>query len=339
MTAPPCGIAVLIAGGLGSRLAPLTRVLPKRALPIGNIPLQELVAAWLARNGVRGMRVGSSPREPRAPLPDPVATGLEAVDEVREEAPLGTGGFLARAAWGLDGRFLALNGDLLLDAPVAPLWEAAEETDADLLIASRSETDLSRYGVLRCAADGRVLAFEEKPGGAGGPRGVTSAGLYVVHPRLLAAVPPGRSLSLERDLLPEWIATGRRVYTRPLGGDLWRDIGTRESYLAANADAVRGCAGLAVAGQRTRNLLAAEGCQVAEDATAVDWCCLGPRVRIGAAARVARSVLLAGAEVGDGAEVTDSVLGPHAAVHAGEVLRGGLRIGGERPPVPPAGRA
>lgn len=312
-----CGEAVLITGGAGSRLLPLTRATPKRCLRVGNIAIEAHMLSWLADNGIRAVRLGVSPRDAVTSLPPATDFGLESVDAVTEPTPLGTGGFLALAGGSLTERLVAANGDLLTDAPLDTLWRAAEAVDADILVASRWEADVSRFGALTADGEGRVAQFEEKPGMAQNRGGWVSAGIYIVHPRVLYGIPEGAPLSLERDLLPGWLREGRKVYTFPLGGSYWLDVGTRESYLTANADVACGRAPFRFLGERARNCIVADGCHLAQDVSLAGGCCLGPNARVGSGARLARSVLLEGAEVAEGAEVIDSILGPGTAVGPG----------------------
>jgi mannose-1-phosphate guanylyltransferase len=319
--------AVLITGGQGSRLRPLTSLMPKRRLPIGNVRLELHILRWLAPNGLRHVRLGTSPQEVSAPLPDPAQCGLESVAEVREPEPLGTGGFLRLAAEGLTERFLAMNGDILTDAEIGPLLSAAEAADADLLIASRRVADASRFGLLVTGQDGRLLEFAEKSAQHGAAPGTVNSAVYIIHPRAFEGVPPGVPLSLERDLVPRWVEQGRRIYAHPLGGGYWLDVSTRESYLAANEDVALGRSPARGGGTIARNLLLGAGCLLADDAHLSPGCCLGDRVRVDAGARVERSVLLEGAQVGAGAQVADSVLGPGARVAEGAIVEGALLIG------------
>lgn len=315
------GTAVVISGGRGTRLLPLTAHLPKRALPVGNVPLLEHVLEGLARAGATRAIVGTSRREPAWPLAD---GGCMPVVGLEEGLPLGTGGFLALAARGLSERFLATNGDILTDAPLGSLLGFAADADADLAIAVRRVADGRRFGVLRFDEAGRVSAFVEKPP-EGGPAHANGA-IYAVRPELLAEVPQGREVSLERELIPRWLSEGRRVLAWPMGECYWLDVGTRESYLEANRDAAMGASPLRSSGARSRNRLLAPGCQREPEAHIGPGCCLATGARVERRAHVEGSVLLEGASVGEGAHVTACVLGPGARVEAGARVADALLV-------------
>jgi len=314
--------AILITGGPGTRLRPLTDVMPKRCVPVGNVPVQDHIVRWLAGHGVRGVLLGSSDQEPTGPFPDPGSLGVEEVRAVREPEPLGTGGFVRLAMEGLDGRIVVMNGDILTDLDLTAMTGLAEREDADAVIAVRRVDDPSSLGVLELGADGRVARFLEKPGPGETTSDLANGAVYVLHPRALAYVAPGSACSLELDVFPWLVESGRKVLGWNVGDAYWLDIGTHVRYLRANRDTAVGLSPFAVLGVRREGYLAGERAVVHAGACVAGGSVLGRRAVVSDGARVESSVLLPGARVGPNAVVADSVLGPGARVESGQEVRG-----------------
>jgi len=291
-------IAIVLVGGEGTRLRPLTLDEPKPVLPIGGVPFIALLLDRLQAAGVTKtiLSCGYLPEQLRAGVGKP-PRGMT-VEVVVEDEPLGTAGAIAYAARGrVDGPFLALNGDVLGDADVGALLAAHQTADARATILLTPVDDPTRFGVVVTGPDGAVERFIEKPPSAEGlgpaPWWV-NAGAYVLDPSVLDLVPDGRMVSIEREVFPQLVGDGL-VAHRAEG--YWRDIGTLESFLTANADAVAG---------RVRTRLGG-----AADAVLVD-----PMATVDPSARLVAPVLVcAGARVDAGAEVgPDAVIGPDAVV-------------------------
>jgi mannose-1-phosphate guanylyltransferase len=301
--------AVLLVGGEGSRLRPLTTWLPKSMLPIANRPFLTHQIDHLARHGVD--RVIMSCGYLARPIRDHFGSGdgRVQIDYVIEEQPLGTGGAIANAARGLDERFLVLNGDVLTDLDLGALVDFHRARDARCTISLTRVDDPSRYGLVVTRPDGAVEAFLEKPKGAP-PAGVDTinAGTYVMEPEVLDLVAPDVAVSVEREVFPRLVGDG--LYARVDAGH-WRDIGTPESYLAANLEQ------MPPAGAIDPAAVVADGAEVSESV-------VGAEARVEPGARVTRSVLLPGAAVGSRATVADCVVGPGRAVPSGELREGGI---------------
>lgn len=280
-------IAVILVGGLGTRLRPLTLRTPKAMLPIANRPFMEHQLDHLAEHGVDRviLACGYQPDALRAQLGD-------RVEYVIEDEPLGTGGAIAFAAAGLDETFLALNGDVLTDLDITALVAFHRERGARATLALQPVDDPSRFGVVVTEPDGAVRAFIEKPPPGTAPADTINAGTYVLEPDVLELVPAGRQVSVEAEVFPRLVGDG--LYGMAAGGH-WLDIGTPESYLAANLQ------------RMPAGGLIDPSASVAEDAVVTDSV-VGPGAVIGSGARVTRSVLLAGARVPDRAVVENTVM-------------------------------
>ena len=312
--------ALILAGGLGTRLRPLTYTRPKHLLPIANVPHIEHVFDLLQRHGVDEVVLLTSY------LAEAFETSIEhaaqrglSVAVAHEEEPLGTAGALknAQALVG-DDTFLAFNGDVLTDVDLSATLAWHRERGAEATIVLTPVDDPSAYGVVPTEPDGRVLGFIEKPPPGEAPTNLINAGVYVCEPRLLDRIPGGRVCSAERELFPAVVQDGT-MYA--LGTDAyWMDIGTPETYLQANFDALAGryvCP--AVEHPDEEMVLLAPGAEVHESAQ-VSSSCLGSDSRVGADAIVERAVLLDGATVGARAAVRDAVLGERVAIGPGVAI-------------------
>lgn len=321
--------AVVLVGGEGTRLRPLTETLPKPLIPFMNRAFLHHVLDHLAAHGVEEA-ILSSPyleEEFRAFLEE--RTGPPAVAWVTEEVPLGTCGAVASARELLDDTFLVCNGDILTDLDLAALAAFHRERRAVATIALTAVDDARPYGLVETAADGRVLAFREKPERP--VAGTVNAGTYVLEPPALDGVPPGVPVSIERETFPALIARGEPVYGF-LAEAYWRDLGTPESYLAAHVDALEG----RIAGLRGSVTPLGEGAVVDPEATLGPLVVVGPGARVARGAAVERSVLHAGASVGEAAKVEGSILGPRSEVGEGALVRDAVL--GEEARVAPGAR-
>lgn len=337
--------AVVLVGGFGTRLRPLTLTTPKQLLPVAGRPMIERVCAHLAAHGVDEvvLSMGYLPDLFQARYPDRVCAGVQVRYAVEAE-PLDTGGAIRFAATeaGIAERFVVANGDVLTDLDVGALVAFHAARGAAATIALSQVDDPSRFGVVVTGDDGRVRDFIEKPPHDHAPSRWVNAGTYVFEPSVIERIPAGRRVSVEREVFP---ALARQGVLFAMGSDAaWVDAGTPEQYRSANLAALGGpeppCPGVrevkercwvghgaAVAGVLRGPVLVEAGARVGPDAI-VERSVIGARCTLEAGARVAGSVLLAGVLVGEGAVVEDSVLGEGAAVGAGAKVVGGSVIGG-----------
>jgi mannose-1-phosphate guanylyltransferase len=283
----------------------------------------------------------------REVIGDGAALGVR-VEYVEEPTPLGTGGALKYAEELLEDRFLMLNGDVLTDIDLSAQLEQHERTGARATLALVQVEDPSAYGLVRCASDGAVLEFLEKPGPGPLDTNLINAGAYVLERGLLSQMPPaGTKISIERDVFPMLVGNGLFGY---VASGYWLDIGTPERYLQGTYDILEGAVqtelgarmaeassilveDAAVNGIVTPPALIQAGCEVAAGATIGDHTVLGPGVRVGDGTRIERSVALAGSTIGDGTTVEAAILAPGVAVgdrcriEPGAVLGEGAVVG------------
>lgn len=305
--------AVVLVGGEGTRLRPLTETVPKPLIPFMNRPFLHHVLDQLAAHGVHEAILSSPYLEEgfRGFLKS--RRGDPAVTWITEEQPLGTSGAVAGARDLLDETFFVLNGDILTDLDLTALLKFHRARDALGTIALTRVSDARPYGLVETDADGRVVAFREKP--ADPVPGTVNAGTYVLEPRALAGVPLGMMVSIERETFPNLIENGDRLFAF-VADDYWRDLGTPEAYLQAHFDALEG----RMSGRYARPLVG-EGCRVAPDAALGSLVVLGDGTTVASRASVQRSVLHEGVSVGKDATVEESVLGAGAEIGDGAVVR------------------
>lgn len=315
--------ALILAGGFGTRLRPLTYTRPKHLLPIANRPHIEHVFDLLHSHGITDVVLLTSYL---ADAFDEVIAaarvrGLEVL-VAREPEPLGTAGALKNAQELVAGEtFFAFNGDVLTDLDLGAVLAFHRARAADATIVLTPVDDPSSFGVVPTAPDGRVLGFIEKPPPGQAPTDEVNAGVYVFEPHVLERIPPGEVCSAERELFPQMIAEGARLYALATGA-YWMDIGTPEKFLQANLDALEGrYRTAAVPDPGPGAVLAAAGAEVAPGAR-VSSACLGAGSRVASDAVVERSVLLPGALVGEGARVRGCTLGEGAIVEPGAEVSG-----------------
>ena len=335
--------ALVLVGGEGTRLRPLTLTRPKPALPLVDRPFIGYMVEWLARHGIDEviMACGFRAESLRSALGD----GLEdrpAISYLEEDEPLGTAGPVRLAAdRGLLGdRFMVLNGDVLADLDLTALQRQHDETGAAATLALYPVEDPSAYGLVRRRDDRRVLEFLEKPEPEQIDTDEVNAGAYVLERSVVESIPAGRAVSIEREVFPRLVGEG--LFGRRLDG-YWMDIGTPERYLQASWDILEGrvqsdvvatAPGLLVEegaevsdGARVGpRAVIRRGCAVGEGATVSDSVVL-EGCSVGARATIEGAILAADVEVGEGTTIDrGSVIGEGATIAAGASLEAGSRI-------------
>jgi mannose-1-phosphate guanylyltransferase len=340
--------AVVLAGGEGTRLRPLTYALPKPLLPIANRPFLERQLDWLAEAGVDEviLSLGYRPdafleRFPGGSVPgSPLRLRLAV-----EPEPLGTGGAIrfAAAAGDVAERFLVCNGDVLSTLDLSALLRFHDERGAQASIALTRVEDPSAFGVVPTSTDGRVLGFVEKPPRGSAPTDWINAGVYVFEASVLDAIPDGRPVSVERETFPALLAADGKVFARQ-DPAYWLDIGTPEKYLQAHTDFLAGRLGPPPASQLAPGVWAEGPVEIEDGARLTGPVLLGPGCRLSAGAevtgsvlgpgctvagKVTGSVLLDGARVSPGATVDGSLIGPQAMVEPGASVTGLSVLGRE----------
>lgn len=326
--------ALVLVGGEGTRLRPLTRTVPKPIMPLVDRPFIRYMIDWLGRHGVtevvlsigflaRGIREGLGAELPGDPR-------LRFVEEPDRR---GTAGAIKFAEGLLEERFLALNGDVLTDLDLGALMRRHTDQDAAATLALYPVADPSAYGLVRRKDDGEIVEFLEKPEPAQIDTDEVSAGAYVLERSVLDLIPAGREVSIEREVFP--LLVGNGLYSQRLDG-YWMDIGTPERYLQASWDIIERRVDTEP-GSRVddRGVLLEPGTETAGDAVIGESVFIQGGTRVGAGARVGRRAVIGpDCELGRGAQVRDSVVhggclvGSQARVR-GAILAGRVRLGAE----------
>lgn len=288
--------AVVLVGGFGTRLRPLTLTTPKQMLPILDRPMIEHVLEHLHAHGVEEavLSMGYRPDAFVDAYPAGVCAGVK-LHYAIEPDPLDTAGAIRFAALdaGIAERFVVVNGDVLTDLDLAALVAFHDDRGGEGTIALHRVEDPSAFGVVPTDADGRVQAFVEKPLRHEAPTDLINAGTYVLEAAVLDRIAEGRKVSIEREVFPAMVAD--EVLYAMSGDTYWIDTGTPPKYLSAQLDLLDGLRGFPVSG-------------------------IDPTATVAAGATVRRSVLGAGVAVGEGASVLDAVLLPGAVVEAGATV-------------------
>jgi mannose-1-phosphate guanylyltransferase len=319
--------ALVLVGGEGTRLRPLTRTRPKPALPLVDRPLIRHTIDWLARHGVSEvvMACGFRPDALRSALGDAIPGGPRIV-YLEEPEPLGTAGPVRLAAERglLSERFLALNGDVLSDLDLTDLAATHAERGATATLALYPVEDPSSYGLVRRSAEGEVLGFLEKPDREQIDTDEINAGAYVLEREIIDLIPAGRAVSIEREVFPRLV--GRGLHGCRLEG-YWTDVGTPQRYLQATWDILEGVVRTDFERGDGAGPLIADSAETAPDATVGPRAVVGPGTVVGAGAVIAESVLLEECRVGKAAEVRGSIIGAGVMVGEGARIAPGSIVG------------
>ena len=312
--------AVVLVGGFGTRLRPLTLTTPKQMLPIVDRPMIEHVISWLAEHGVDTavLSLGYRPDAFLDAYPDGTCAGVELVYAVEPE-PLDTAGAVRFAAEqaGIDDTFVVVNGDVLTDLDLARLWSFHRESGAEGTIALTPVDDPSRYGVVPIDDAGRVLEFVEKPPPGTAPTNWINAGTYVLEPSVLSRIAADRRVSIERETFPAIVAS-QGLYAMQSDA-YWIDAGVGPTYVQAQLDLVEG---------RRRATARA----IADDAALAAGAVVERSIAMHGAvveheAIVRESVLLPGSVIRSGAVIEASIIGPRAVIGAGAHVSDGTIVG------------
>ncbi len=342
--------AVILVGGEGTRLRPLTSTVPKPVVPLVDRPFISFMLEWLQGHGIDDviMSCGFLATSVRNVLGDGSGLGIK-LRFVEEPDPRGTAGALKFAESLLDERFLMLNGDVLTDIDLSAQIAQHERTGARATLALVPVEDPTAYGLVHLEEDRSVRDFVEKPSSDRIDTDLISAGAYVLEREVLDLVPADRNVSIEREVWPRLIGDG--LYGFP-SESYWLDIGTPERYLQGTFDIIEGNVVTAVRERLGSGYLAVDegaevrgrvippavierGVSVAEGAHVGSLVVLGQDVSIGPGSTVERSVIMNGAEIGAGCTLRDCIVaagcrvGDDTRITGGAVLGEGVTVGAD----------
>jgi mannose-1-phosphate guanylyltransferase/phosphomannomutase len=346
--------AVVMAGGEGTRLRPLTSNQPKPMVPIVGKPCMEHILELLKKHGFDDViiTVAFLPQAIRGYFGNGDALGIEISYSV-EESPLGTAGSVRLAADQLDEPFLVISGDALCDIDLAKLVESHLETKAAVTIGLKAVENPLEFGIVVTDDDGRVERFLEKPSWGQVFSDTINTGIYVLDPEVLRHVPADRPYDFAKELFPFLLEMGRPLYGCVMDG-YWQDVGNLDQYRQANYDALDGKVELTIPGMQLRgNIWIGEGadlddldqiegpayignnCRLAREASVGPHSVLGANSTLRERARIERSVIDAGTHIGRSAIVEGAIVGrscdlrTHVRLHEGVAIGDEVRIGAE----------
>ena len=311
--------AVVLVGGQGTRLRPLTLATAKPMLPTAGVPFLAHLLSRIRAAGLVHVVLGTSYRAQtfRDYFGDGARVGLE-IDYVVEDTPLGTGGAIRHVADRLRGSTaMIFNGDILSGVDLGALHRTHRAAGAEVTLHLVRVPDARRFGSVPTDAEGRVTAFVEKSDSP--PTDQINAGCYVFQRSVLEAIPAGRVVSVERETFPGLLAAGAHLHGY-VDSSYWLDLGTPAAFVRGAADLVQGVAPTSALPGPVGTALILPGAVVAPDAVVDGGATIGAAARVGAGARVDGSVLLDGAVVEAGAQVVRSVVGAGAVVESGAVV-------------------
>jgi len=317
-------VAILLVGGFGTRLMPLTKNTPKPMLTVAGLPVTEHQIAMAKAAGITEIVLATSYlSEIFTPyFGDGSQWGISIKYAVEKE-PLGTGGAIRNAAQLLTSNesIVILNGDVLSSHNLSEQIRQHEEHDADVTLHLTTVEDARAFGCVPTDEQGRVTAFLEKM-----ENPVTNqinAGCYVFNPRVLSSIPLDTVVSVERETFPQLVANNAAVYGY-VENAYWLDIGTPRALLKASIDIVK----------RSGDLLAMPGSTIDPTATVKGGSCIGRNSTVGAGVTVERSIIEAGVTIEAGAVITDSFVAAGAHVDKSAVIASSFVTIGEILPIP-----
>lgn len=338
--------SIILVGGEGTRLRPLTYQTPKQMLPLVGVPMIECVFEELASHGVTDavLSLGYLPDRFIEAYPTNVIAGVRVAYAVEPE-PLDTAGAIRFAATyaGIDETFLVVNGDVLTNLDVTKFLAFHRIQGGEATIALHMVEDPSRFGVVPTTTDGRVIAFVEKPPRDEAPTNLINAGTYIFEPSVLERIAPSGRVSLERDTFPALAAAGV-LFAMP-DNAYWLDTGLPQTYLQANVDILNGRDVRHSVAKIVNGSWCHRSSTIDPSATLIN-AVVDRDCYVGANVVIEGAVLLPGAVIEEGCEVRSSIIGPGAVIGSfsrldatcvvgakehvapGSVLAGDVRLGG-----------
>lgn len=314
--------AVLLVGGKGTRLRPLTLSAPKPMLPTAGLPFLTHLLSRIAAAGIEHVILSTSykPEVFSAEFGDGSALGLQ-IDYVTEDEPLGTGGGIANVASKLrHDTAMVFNGDVLSGAELGELYAYHGEHAAEATLHLVRVGDPRAFGCVP-TDDGRVTAFLEKTEDP--PTDQINAGCYVLSRNVIDRIPRGRAVSVEREVFPALLSDGVKVCGY-VDTSYWRDMGTPEDFVRGSADLVRGIAPSPALGDQRGESLVHDGAAVAPGAVLIGGTVVGRGAEIGPGARLDGAVIFDGVKVEAGCVIERSIIGFGARIGPRALIRDGV---------------
>lgn len=335
----PISRAVLLVGGKGTRLRPLTYQRPKALIPLLDEPLIAFELRLLARYGITDivLACGYKAELLEGFLGDGSRWGVQ-LTYVEDPVPLGTAGAIKNVQTHIDGPFVCMNGDLVYDVDLAELTAAHVSRGAMVTFCLRRVTDIRRFGLIRSDDAGWVTDFLEKQEQDETGRNTVNSGVYVMSPEVLEYIPKGEEYSNETQLFPGLLREGRPLLGHvPAAQGYWADVGTIDSYRDTTRDLLHGAvpwlpvgvsaeAVVSEGATLVAPVMVGAGATVGRGATVGPDVVVGARASVGQGAVVAESILWDNAQVGESCRISQSVIASGAVVSPGSELSGEVAV-------------
>jgi mannose-1-phosphate guanylyltransferase len=310
--------ALFLAGGMGTRLRPLTNHIPKPMVPVMGVPLLARSVRELKRCGISEIVLSTCYCSDRIEkyFGDEINNGLK-IQCVCEGKPLGTGGAIKNCQKYFDGTFLIFNSDILSNIDVKAMVDFHKKNHADVTIAAAQVKDPSSYGVIEYDSDDKIVSFTEKPKSGEEKSNYINAGVYVFEPKVLDLIPSGIPVSVERDTFPLLLKKGYHmaVFRK---SEYWIDIGTPEKYMQAHKDIFDGSCSIPENNFKNDKIYGLANAKLDPTVKIKGPVWFGKNVHIGANAVIGPNVVIGnGFEAGRGCEITNSVIWSNVSVGSG----------------------
>lgn len=331
--------SMILAGGMSTRLYPLTKQVPKPLVPIANEPITGNVMRWLSSFGYDevAINVFYLAEAVEAAFSDGGSYGVK-LHYLRERELTGSAGALKQMEGWFEGTFVVVGCDDLTDADLASLVRFHQQRGALATIGLVEAEEVDQYGVVILDETGRITGFQEKPPKGEEKSKLVNTGIYVFEPAIFERIPADTFYDFGKQVFPDLVADGLPFYGMTLERAYWRDVGTPGEYRSATADVLNGTVKLLSAAMNGLPRDARVGANVQVDgdvrfgagvtiddgARVAGPSVIGDGVRIGAGAALERAIVWAGAQIGAGAIVRDSIVGDHFVVAARTTLDGAI---------------
>ncbi|HJX04130.1 MAG TPA: NDP-sugar synthase [Dehalococcoidia bacterium] len=311
--------AIILVGGLGTRLRPLTCNIPKAIVPILNRPFLEHLLLYLKHYGISDiiLAMGYNPAPIKAALGNGSKLGIH-LTYLIESSPLGTAGAVKNAEALLDGSFIVLNGDILTEIDLSAMIEQHKKSKSAVSIALTPVENPTIYGVVETDSNGMAINFIEKPPPDRVTTNMINAGIYIIEPEVLGRIPPHTPYMFEKGLFPTLLAEGITI-SGYKSEAYWIDIGTPEKYLKANHDLlinhfngeikITGHCQIHPSAIIEGPVLIGDACEIAENAVMRGPSVLGSGCKLGRNAVIESSVLWESVQIEHRANITNSIIG------------------------------
>jgi mannose-1-phosphate guanylyltransferase len=331
--------AMILAGGMSTRLYPLTRQVPKPIVPVVGEPISGHVMRWLASFGYDEVAINVFYLADlvERTFGDGSRYGVK-LHYVHERELTGSAGALKQVEGWFDGTFVVVGCDDLTNADLASLVAFHKRAGAVATIGLVEADEVDQYGVVILDERGRITGFQEKPVKGTEKSKLANTGIYVFEPAIFERIPAGTFYDFGKQVFPELLRDGLPFYGMTLGGAYWRDIGTPDEYRRATEDMLSGA--VSIKGARATGIPAGvivpsdasiegdvrvgEDVEIGSGARIIGPSVVGDGVRIGSAAVLERAIVWNGSTIGPGATVRDTIVGERYVVDAGTILEGAI---------------